>query len=166
MLKKIKNKKSGFSLIESLIYIAILSTMAAIVVSTLLITARSYNGLKKSRNINNSAITSLERMTRDIKSANDIVITESAFDIHPGRLTVQSSATSTEFYLDNGALKVKENSIDTGSLTHTGVLVDSLIFKMFDNGISKAVRIEMDVSIEDRGVIKTKKFYSTAVLRN
>lgn len=151
---------------ELLIYITILSTMTVLVVNVLLITARSYNGLKISRNINNSAITALERMTRDIKSASDVVAVQSIFDVHPGRLTVQSSATTTEFYLSSGVLRVKENDVDIGPLTHQVSSIDSLIFKLFDNGTTKGVRIEMTMSVEYKNITKTKKFYSFVVLRN
>jgi type II secretory pathway pseudopilin PulG len=166
MIKKYQNKKQGFSLLESLIYIAILSTMTVLVVNVLLITSRSYNSLKISRNINNSIITSMERMTRDIKSASDIVTAESTFDTDSGRLTVQSSATITEFYLSDGVLRVKENNIDIGPLTQQVSLIDSLTFRLFDSGTTKGVRIEMTMSVDYKNITKTKKFYSFAVLRN
>lgn len=166
MIKMRQNKRSGFSLIESIIYLAILSTMVVVVVNVLLITAKSYGNLKTSRNINNSVITSFERMTRDIKSADDIVVVESVFDTHPGKLTIQSGATTTEFYLSNGILRVKENTVDTGPLTQQESSIDNLVFKLLDNGTSKAVRIEMTMSIIYKNITKTKKFYTTAVLRN
>lgn len=166
MRKVRQNRKLGFSLIESLIYTAILSVMAAVVVNVLLITTKSYNNLRTSRNINNSIITSFERMTRDIKSANNIVIAESTFDTHPGRLTIESSATTTEFYLSGGTLRVKENTIDAGPLIQQESSIDNLVFRLLDNGTSKAVRIEITMSIVYKGKTKIKKFYTTAVLRN
>lgn len=140
--------------------------MVVVVVNVLLITAKSYGNLKTSRNINNSIITSFERMTRDIKSAEDIIIAESVFNTHPGKLILQSSATTTEFYLSNGILRVKEDGVDTGPLSQQESSIDSLIFKLLDNGTSKAVRIEMIMSITYKNITKTKKFYTTAVLRN
>jgi type II secretory pathway component PulJ len=166
MIKIQQNKKLGFSLIESLIYIAILSVMAVVVVNALVIASKSYSNLKTSRNINNSVITSLERMTRAIKSADDIVGVESVFDTHPGKLVLQSNATTTEFYLSNGILRIKENTVDIGPLIQKESYIDNLVFRLFDNGISKAIRIEMTISIVYKNIIKTKKFYSTAVLRN
>lgn len=166
MIKIQQNRKSGFSLIESLIYITILSVMAVVVVNALVITAKSYSNLKTSRNINNSVVTSLERMTRAIKSADDVVVIESVFDTHPGKLVLQSSATTTEFYLSSGTLRVKENTVDIGPLTQQELSIDNLVFRLLDNGTTKAVRIEMTMSIVYKNTTKTKKFYTTAVLRN
>lgn len=166
MIKTRQNKKSGFSLIESLIYIAILSVMSVVVVSVFVITAKSYSNLKTSRNINNSVITSLERITRAIKSADDVVVAESVFDTHPGKLVLQSNATTTEFYLSNETLRVKENTVDIGPLTQQESSIDNLVFKLLDNGTTKAIRIEMTMSITYKDIIKNKKFYTTAVLRN
>ena len=131
-----------------------------------MITAKSYNNLKIARNINNSIVTSLERMTRDIKMANDVVSLQSVFDIHPGKLVLQSTATTTEFYLSNGILRVKENTVDAGPLIQQESSIDNLVFRLLDNGTSKAVRIEMTMSITYKEIAKTKKFYSTVVLRN
>ena len=161
-----QNKNRGFSLIESLIYIAILAIMTTLIVNMLIVTVRSYNNLKISRNINNSMIMSLERITRSIKSADNVLVLESTFDTHPGVLTLQAGATTTEFYLSGGTLRVKENTIDTGSLTQQNLSVDSLVFTLFDNGTSKGVRINMTVSIIYKDTVRTKDFYSFAVLRN
>ena len=166
MIKIRQDRKSGFSLIESLIYMAILSAMVVVVVNVLLITAKSYGNLKTSRNINNSIITSLERMTRDIKSADDIMVVDSVFDTHPGKLTLQSDTTTTEFYLSGGILRVKEDTVDTGPLTQQESSIDNLVFRLLDNGTSKAIIIEMTMSIVYKSVTKTKKFYTTVVLRN
>ena len=160
------NKKAGFSLIESLIYIAIIAVMAVLVVNVLLMTTKSYNSLKISRDINNSALTTLERITREIKTASDIDIAQSTFYVHPGKLTVSTSSAITEFYLGNNILKIRENSVDMGSLIQQGSSVDNLVFRMLDNGTTKGIRIEMTISNTRGNLTKTKKFYSFAVLRN
>ncbi|MFQ5661945.1 MAG: prepilin-type N-terminal cleavage/methylation domain-containing protein [Candidatus Paceibacteria bacterium] len=160
------NKKAGFSLIESLIYIAIIAAMAALVVNVLLVTTKSYNSLRISRDINNSALTTIERITREVKAAEGINIAESVFDVHPGRLIVTTSATTTEFYLDSSTLKIKENNVDMGALVQQGSSVDNLVFRMLDNSTTKGIRIEMTISNTRGSLTKTKNFYSFAVLRN
>lgn len=166
MIKTFQKRKSGFSLIESLIYITILSIMAVLVISIILVIAKSYNNLNTTKSINNSAIVSFERITRDIKLANDVLVINSVFDTHPGKLVLQAGATTTEFYLNQGVLRVKENMTDTGPLTQQKSFIDNLVFRLFDNGVTKAVRIEMTISVAYKGATTTKSFYTTSTLRN
>lgn len=159
-------KIKGFSLLESLVYIAILSVMTVLIINVLVTTARSYSTLKLARSINNSAITSLERMNREIKSANDVSVGESTFNTHPGKLKINIGSETREFYIDNGVLKIKEDGVDKGALTRDGISVDNLVFRNLNNGGVKAIRIEMTLSGAYRNTTNTKKFYSFAVLRN
>lgn len=166
MIKTLYSKKTGFSLIESLIYIAIITIMAVLVVNILLSSAKSYNNLRISRNINNSALTSLERMMREIKASDDIDTSNSVFDVSPGKLIIKNATTTLEFYLDGNVLRIKENGINAGALTHNEVSVDNLVFFATDNGTSKGVKIEITLSSSYQNFSKTKKFYSFGVLRN
>ncbi len=165
-MKYQQNKTNGFSLLESIVYIAILSVMTVMIINVLTSTANSYSTLRLARGLNNSAITSLERMTREIKSADDISVANSTFDTNPGRLTVNIGTTTREFYIDSSVLKIKENDVDKGALTRDGVSVDNLVFRNLNNGTSKAVRIEMTLSGIYKNATTTKTFYSFAVLRN
>jgi type II secretory pathway pseudopilin PulG len=160
------HKTKGFSLLESLVYIAILSVMTVMIINILVSTAHSYNMLRLARSINNSAITSLERMTREIKSADDISTADSTFDTNPGVLTINIGTETREFYIDAGVLKIKEDDVDTGALTRDDVSVDSLVFRSLNNGTSKGVRIEMTLLGTHRNSTTTKEFYSFVVLRN
>lgn len=166
MIKTFQKRKSGFSLIESLIYITILSVTAVLVISIILVIAKSYNNLNTLKSINNSAIVSFERITRDIKTANDVLVIDSIFNTHPGKLVLQVGATTTEFYLNQGILRVKENTVDTGPLTQQKSFIDNLVFRLFDNSNTKAIGIEMTVSTVDKGATTTKSFYTTSTLRN
>lgn len=166
MRRQYSNIQRGFSLLEMLIYISILTITAVIVVDILLSTAKSYNSFKISRSINSTVSTSLERMTREIRAADDVLLIGSTFDTHPGRLTLQIASTTSEFYLDGNVLKIKEGGIDAGSLTSSKLSVDNLVFRLLDNGVSKAVRIEMTLLGTERNITKAKTFYSFAVLRN
>jgi hypothetical protein len=122
--------------------------------------------LRLTRSINSSAISSLERMTREIKSADDISVAGSVFDTHPGKLVINIGSTTREFYIDTGVLKIKEDDVDKGAITRDGITVDSMVLKNLDNGTSKAIRIEMTLLGTHRNSTITKKFYSFAVLRN
>ena len=161
--------RRGFTLIEMLVYIAILSIATAIALSSVIAFSDSFINFKISRNITTAALTSMERMTRDIRSANSIDTGSSTFDAHPGRLTFLTGEVSTtvvEFYIDNGVLKVKEDGVEIGALTRSEIVVTNLVFRQLDSGISKAVRIEITLESTVGSSVKSNKFYSTVLIRN
>ena len=113
-----KNKKdTGFSLIETIIYTAILAVTTIFVVSSLLKTVSAFNSFRVSKKINASAIGALEKMTREIKSADQADKINSVFDTNPGKLIINktdpntSAPTIIEFSVSNSRLTIKRLSL-------------------------------------------------------
>lgn len=161
----IKKYTKGFSLIEMIVYVSILSVIFVIVVNTLLIVSRSYSSIKISLDINNSATVSVERMIREIRKANSVNLAQSTLDSNPGRLVLNTTDDAglpliVDFYLEDDTLKLKEGGVFSGDLTD-GVDVTNLVFRSISNGTSEAIKIEMELSNGS----KNKIFYNTAVLR-
>jgi len=164
--KKYPNAVLGFSIIEMLVYIAILGVLTVVVINTVLSLAQSFSSIKVSRNINNSALSAFERVVRDIRDADAIDVANSTFDVHPGRLTLTKGATTTEFYLDGGSLKIRENSIGAGVLTKQNTTVTNLVFRhSIVASTFESIKIEMTLSGSQGSLIKTENFYTAAVLR-
>lgn len=155
----------GFSLLEMAIYVAILSLMAVIVVNTTLSLSASWNSVRVSRDINSAAVTSLERMGREIRAAVGIDVAQSVFDAHPGVL-VLTGATTIEFSLKDGVLTITENDIETGALMKNTVTATNLVFRRVVNGTKEGVRIEMTLESSRGKIIKSKNFYSFITLRS
>lgn len=158
-------KQKGFSLLEMLIYVAILAFLMVTVVATLITMTRSYSILKVSKNLNHAAIVSLERMTREIRGASSVVVGQSTLDASPGRLYLQVGTDTTEFYLDAGMLKVNVNGVYQGPLTTADVAINSLIFTLSTTTESEAIKIDlmMESGVNERH--KREQFQSTVVLR-
>lgn len=154
--------EKGFSLIEMLIYTAILVAVLIVVGFGLLMMTKTFGDIRLLNKINNSAEIAMERMIREIRLANDIDAS-SIFDVHPGQLklkTVDSSGnpTTITFYLSEGKLMVQEEGSAGESLTSPRVSVERLVFyQIFNQNISKAIKIEF--------TINGKNFYDTAVTR-
>lgn len=162
-------RKLGFSLIEMIVYITVLSIISLVVMNTIVSFTKSYKILGALRAVEHSAIDSMERMTRDIRSASSIDITNSTFGSNPGVLTIISTSgsfsTTTKFYLQNNVLKMDVNGVYYGPLTLSNATITNLIFTNLNSGISKAVKIDMTIDGSVGGVTKTGTYHSTIILK-
>ena len=77
--------KKGFSLIEMLIYIAVVSLMMILLVNTVLSIINAYSDLRLARNIETSATVSFDRMIREIRGAKSVDMINTTFGGSPGR---------------------------------------------------------------------------------
>ncbi|MEK9209440.1 MAG: type II secretion system protein [Patescibacteria group bacterium] len=165
-----QNKKNfpGFTLIEVLIYAAIFAVVSVLVLDVIFLMAKTTKQLKAGRDINSAAASIIERMTREIKLADGIDVSESSFDASPGKLVLNSIDFKTEesatiaFYLAGTNLMMQKDSLAAEALNSPKVKVSSLVFREVENSVqSKAVKIELEI----KALSKTEKFYNSAILR-
>lgn len=166
----IDSRPRGFSLIEIVIYIAILTFLLStvtIVLSNILKSQRSFNATKS---VQNSALVSMERITREIREAQSVATASSTFDVNPGVLylegtDISGNPRSIEFRITSNALMLKENNINQGSLTKSDSRVTNLVFTLITGTSSRAVRTQMTVESGTSTYYRSGKFYSTTILR-
>jgi len=132
--------------------------------------SNSYRNLKAVRDVESSAVTAMNRMTREIKGASSVDGTGTSYNTSSGSLllnTTDSSnqATTIKFYLSNGAIMMDKGGSYFGPLTGSTVNVTSLIFRPINASSSQAVKIEMNIQSNDQRNIINKNFYNTAILR-
>src|SRR3989338_8641633 len=102
----------GYTLVEAIIYVAILAGLAVVFISLLFTMTRSYAQFRLERDIASSASLGLGRLVREARSAAS-VDPASVLGSHPGRLRLNTTdenglAITLDFYLSAGALMVKE----------------------------------------------------------
>lgn len=169
-LGAISFRKRGFTLVEMLIYVSFLAVFSVLVINAVIITTKAFADFRLTRDINNSAVTVMERLVRDIRTAHDVDQIESDFSSHPGRLMLETmddvgADTTVEFYVDSGRIRVKEGGVDTGFLSSQNVTVDILVFDFVTNINTSAVTIRLQLSSSRGSSEKQKTFYSTVILR-
>ena len=169
---KLKSFSKGLTLIETIIYAAIFALISILVINAILMMTESFNVFRVARNINNSSEVAMERMTREIRWADDINVAESVFGSNPGRLVLNTIdpatglATTTEFFVLNGALMIREGASDAQPLTSYKTEVTNLIFKQIaGSSVSKAVKIELELQSGRGNFQKKEKFYNSVILR-
>ncbi len=159
----------GYTLVEAIIYIAILAILSIVFISLLFTMTQSYTKFRLERDLASSASLGLERLARETRQAKSIDLA-STLGSHPGRLFLNTTdsagaATTIDFYLLDSTLMVKPGSAMAASTTAARVKVDNLVFRQINTAESSAVKIEMTLSSSRGQISRTAKFYATAVLR-
>jgi Tfp pilus assembly protein FimT len=165
------SRKTGVSIVEMLVYVALLTSVTTLVVNGLVTMSRSYTDVRLSKNITTSATTALSRMVYEIRQAQSVDATQSTFATSPGQLTLNTTPasgvpTTVKFYVQNSILRVMTGGIDEGPITLSGVTVSNLTFTRVQNSISQAIKIGLTLQTTIGSKTKTETFYTTAVLRN
>lgn len=167
----IKNSAQGFTLVEMIIYIAFFAVLSVSTVNATLLVMKSFYTLRISQNMNQSATTALERMSREIRNAYDVDTMNSTFGTNPGRLTLKTkdslgANTTVEFYVDSAnQLNMRIGGVEQGLLVSSSVSLTNLVFHLITTTNSKAIKIDMILHDARSGVTKTANFYDTIVLR-
>jgi len=161
--KKIFSTKAGFTLVEMLIYVALMTVITLIIVQSLIVVLKSNRGSFAEVNLRNSGYSAMEGMIREIYSS-DSIATTSAGILQMGQGTnivkfATSSSLVLNFYEGTGT------PVLVGPLTSKGISVKSLIFTKINTGKSLAVRIQMKLETVVNAQTKSEWFYSTAILR-
>lgn len=170
MKNKIIKNNRGSSLVELLAYIFLLSIIVLVLTQTIVAMISSYRNIKIVRLIENSAMLSMERITREIRNAVSVDVGNSILGLSPGKLTLNSNDSAgtvktVEFYLENLLIKVEENNVYQGPLSNQNTSVTSLIFDHMQSGESESVRVQMQIQATSSGRVITHNFYDTVILR-
>lgn len=162
--------RGGFTIIEITVYVGLFSLLSVIIINTMWSTIRISNELRVSRDINDSAVVVMERLTRDIRNATQIDLAYSAFATSPGRLTLQTvtasgTAMTIEYFVASSTLRIKENGIDKGSLLSTRSQIDGLVFYYISRGATTAIKTELHIKSVRGASTNLDHFYNTTILR-
>jgi len=159
----------GFSLIEVLIYLALLVLLSSVVVGIVLSLSNTFYNIRANRALETGAIATLERMALEIRNADSILLSGSILNTSPGELEVIQNIDETSqnirFYVDEGNVNVSIDGGEGSTLFPSAVSVDSLIFRRVVNGVSEGVRIELSLQSVVGRISLTKLFTDFVILR-
>jgi prepilin-type N-terminal cleavage/methylation domain-containing protein len=158
-------KSKGFSLIEMIIYIAVLAIIMVFIINTILSFTSSYRLLGALRAAENGGINSMETMTRTIRAASSITITGTTSTSVSLVATDNGNSTTTRFYLSGTTLAEDVNGTYYGPLTASNVTVNSIVFSLLSTTTSSALKIDMTLQGTSGKQVQTKSFHSTVVVK-
>ncbi len=163
-------KEKGFSLIEMIVYISILAFMLIIVTEVIYSINSSQRVMRAVRDIESSALISLDRIGREVRGATSINVASSTLGTNPGVLVLNSTdgsgaARVVRFYLSSGRVRMSENGVDAGALTESSATTTSLIFRRFATSTAEGIRIGVALESGTSTYYRTENFYSSLLIR-
>lgn len=160
--------KSGYSLIEIVIYVTILAVIASLSVSSIISSWRGFNSAKIDGQISKNGEFVLELITRDARQAENIGAS-SVFGIDSGFLELVSGATSTTYSLSGTIIQRKEGNNSPENITSSDSRIKNIIFwkeSYFSEDVSSnIIKVEFVIESGEGVLLKQRKFYGSTVLR-
>jgi len=133
----------GFSLIELLLYVAIITIVISAIVGFGSWAIQVGTKTKVNSEVVNNARLAMDTMVYEIKKAHSVYTPTSVFNVHPGQLSLeQLNATTTEsssfvdFFLCDQAICLKREGSNAIAITSSRVRITNLIFKQLLNSAS------------------------------
>lgn len=165
MINLSKNRKSclrrsfgdrGFTLIEVIIYIAVLAIIVSAVYSLFLWTVKIYSKSRAIRETTESARRALETITYEINSADGIYSpTSSTTQLSlatRNQLSALEDLGYVDFFLCSGQLCIKRDGRDPEAITSENVTIQSLSFsQVFATSSIPSVRVSFEASFNNPG---------------
>lgn len=157
-------------MIEALVYTVIVALLFVVVINTLLVIINVYRSSSAYNSIQNSAITSFERITREIRNASGVSLSGSSFDTSPGVLVLSSTdddgdPITVEFSVVGDRLHLIEDGVDQGPLTSNDVEITDLVFRFAQATSSQLIRTEMTLQSGEEEAERSEIFQISTVLR-
>lgn len=157
MLKRVNTniKNNGFTIIEMVVYIALVSILLTVLFNVISFTFKSNNRLVAWSKVNSDTHSAIDRMTYEITNSQYIYLPTSNFSTTPdGQLSIVTEVNLStneqkayiDFYLENGTIFLKKDGQSPVALTSADVSVSSLEFFYHKNGVRESVTIDLTIN--------------------
>ena len=152
-----KKNGAGFTLIETLIYIAIIGGVVATFVNFSLTISDSRNKTYVVQEVQANARTALDLITQNIQSANGINTSISIFGSDPGLLSLSMTSSTLNPTViglseDDGILEMKQGTSASTTITSDELNITNLIFtNLTASSTRENVRIEIMIGFDNPG---------------
>lgn len=155
----------GVTLIEVLVYAAVLVTLATALVASMISLRSVLERNARERALATAAGNVMERFTRDVRDADSVNVLLSTLQATSSVLVLESGATTTTYSLQNGALMLEVEGAVLGALTPDDVRVTKWSVVRYDGSSSDMVRAELELSVTGKYASSTETFALSSVLR-
>ncbi|MEK7503168.1 MAG: hypothetical protein AAB556_01845 [Patescibacteria group bacterium] len=157
----------GYSILEVLIYSAILAAISVLSVGSILSVYKGLSSAAIEARISRNGELVLDRFIRDVRSASSTDTGASVFGIHPGVL--QLGSTLIKYSISGTAIARQEGAGSPQNITSANARITNLVFyrDSFSSSdvSSEIIKVEFTMESGEGQFLKSKKFFGSAVLR-
>jgi prepilin-type N-terminal cleavage/methylation domain-containing protein len=147
-----KSSQAGFSLLELLIYIAILSVLSLALINVFISVNRGRGQIQARSSVNSVIRFATDKMSQDIRSATSVSVPSTTASASSS-LEMTISGVSVQYCVTSGVLRRQSGAVCTGAseaMTPATVVVSTPLFTRYENAniaLSKTITsIEIDLS--------------------
>lgn len=163
MLNRFKKNNKGFSLVEMIVYLAIMTIITTTLVQSFVVVLKSNRNSFVDSIIRNSAYSIMENIIREARASSDVNTCSSNL-----LSFTQKNNNIVSFSISDGVVSFSEGittQINKGPLNNSDIKVSNFSCNIINTLKSKAVKFKIDLSATIDGQQKTESFYSTVILR-
>jgi type II secretory pathway pseudopilin PulG len=153
---KIKSKFRGFSMVEMLIYIFLVTILTVVVVNSLIFMSKSFSGLNNEKMVAQSGNNFLNRFSYEVRQATGLSVINNSLTLTGGAVGPIVFATSTAGQL----------TLNNEVISFAGVTATKLQFKQLKNNVSQGVAVEITLVSGSGSSTRSQNFQLTTMLRN
>ncbi len=171
---KIKNRfnNKGFSLLETVIYIALMTIILASLIFLIDQASHTYSMLKSNRGIERSAINVMNKISEIASVSTKIEMADTVFEDNSGSIAMiefnneGTESTTTKFYLESGRVVMAQNGSVLGPITLAESNVTKLMFKNMSTSTINGFKVELSIdNASSSAEYMSKAFYNSYILR-
>lgn len=153
------NSKRGISLIEIIIYVALLGAISVVIANFLIQTVNAYERARAEREVISNTRLLLENVNKSISQANEIYAPASRFHQDAGQLSLITQLNHTvghptayaDFWVDNGRLWMRQEGGGETAISAVSVRVVKFRLEQIAQGLNReAVKVTIQVDSASR----------------
>lgn len=160
------NKKSGFTLVEVLIYLGIFLVVATSSVTFMVSLDDFVREYKVETALYRSGTSILEQVQLALREGETFNASSSVLYDPAGVLSISASGTSTTFSQVGGELLLDINSVLKGNLATDPVTVTDFTVYEYDMALGQMVRVRLGLSATIGSTTKSVTLYTGSLIRD
>lgn len=168
---KIKNtsKEKGFTLLELLLYVSGLLILGTVIITLTVQFYSLYKEIVAAPRADRTALLIVDRITKEIRSANQINMSESHFNTTNGVLDIvaveDSLTVEKKFFIENGIAKYQKNNEEADDISSDDFIVSNFSFNYVPTPISQAIKFNLELQYQAQHATQTKSYTGFAIVR-
>lgn len=158
-LKKIKSNKKGNTLVEIILYLSIITVFFTSMIGFTVSVVQSGQKARTMHEVSQNGRFIMEKIAREIKSANDVNYMASTFGTNPGVLSLVNNTGSldpTVFDVLGGVVRITQGAGAPMNISSDLVNVTNLVFTDLSvPGRTTNIRIDLTLEWRDKTMVLT-----------